>query len=361
MTAPLELRDLDRRHGARMLQIDAAAPIEADVTLRLARDPAFFAWPDAVFDDYAYVGGFRGGTLCAYGVVGFARGFTGGACDCFCYAGDARVLPEARGEAFTLRALSAAAAKIAARARIGYALVAHGNRPAERVMARVDAPGITFEPLTSFEAQSIVLLGRPAAPPGLHVRPARPDDADDLAVLMQRAYAERPFAPLVTADELRQDCARLPGFGLHRYLLAFRGRELVGALGLWDAGPVRRAIVLRYSPFGQLLRVAHGAVRVLSGAGAAPPRPGQPLLAVTATRVAVPSDDPRILRALLAAAVGAHIGRYHLLHIGFVGGEPLARATRGWLVHRMRSQLFALRVGGATLPRGRPYVDLRFL
>jgi hypothetical protein len=361
VSAPLRVERIDHRHGERMLAIDLACPIQADFTLLFDRSPSFFAWPDAVFDRFDYVGGFRDDTLVAYGMIGFVAGYTGGAGRDFCYAGDLRALPEARGEGFGVRCVEAACGFVPPEIRLGFALVKKGNREGARVVRAAGNAAVSFEPYTSFEAHALLLLRRAGPPARYRVRRAGPGDLPALAALMQRAYDGRPFAPVVTPGELAADIARLPGFDVDRYYLAFAEGELVGALGAWDMNPVRRTVVLRYPPRGRLLHLAYDAARLVLRAAPPLPPPGGALRALTTTRVAVPSDDPAVLRALLIAVHDENVGRYHLLYVGFAGDDPLRDATRGWLSQRLASDVHAIRVEGTALPAGRPYLDLRFI
>jgi hypothetical protein len=356
----LDVRRIDRTFGERMLEIDRACPIRADFTLFFDRAPDFFAWPDAVFERCDYVGGFERDRLAAFGLIGFTRGFTGGQGSEVCYAGDLRALTEVRGQRFAVRSVEKVAEFVSPDVRLGFALVKQGNRQGERVLSAVGTKEVVFEPLTSFETHSVLLHRRFTSPRHVRVRRAGNDDIPALAALMQRAFAGRLFAPIVTPDELRRDITRLPGFGIDRYYLAFAGSELVGALGAWDMAPVRRAVVLRYSPRGTLLRWGYQAWRVM-GRGAPLPVPGAALGAITTTRVAVPSGDPDVLRDLLCAVGDEHVGTHHLLHVGFVGDDPLRAATRGLLKQRLGLGVSVIRTRDAAIPTGRPYVDLRFL
>ena len=186
-----------------------------------------------------------------------------------------------------------------------------------------------------------------------------------MAALMRRAWSGRPFAPPAGEEELARDAARLPGFGLDRYYLAFDRDRLVGALGAWDGDALRRITILRDAGAAKALRCVHAAARRVLRSGAPLPAPGHSFRALTATRVAVPEGDPEVLRALLRAVCAEHVDRgYHVLHVAFAGHDPLRRATHGMLRHSFRSDLIVTAPPGkADLLRSGPlpFVDLRWL
>ena len=360
---PLDLRLLTFADGERMLAINRACPIVADFTFFFDRGPDFFLWPNAVFETYAYVGGFREGELVAYALFALAKGQLPSG-DLFSWSGDARVLPAFRGAGF-LEAAVRAVVDETPDSGIGLFLVKQGNLPAIRAIAGLSVPGVEISRLCEFRAVNLLLVRAVAGPRRYQVRRAAPEDAGRIAELLQRAWRGRPFAPPVDAEELLRDAERLPGFGLDRYYLAFDGDELVGALGAWDSDPVHRITVLRYSWRAQLLRAAYACARLVFRSAAPLPAPGGSFRTLTVTRLGVPGGDPAVLHDLLAAVHRDHLGRgYHMIHVGFAGDDPLEDGTRGFLRQTFRSDLLvstsaekaeALRKGPL------PYLDLRLI
>ncbi len=360
---PLELRVLDRANGEQMHELNRACPISADFVFFFDRTPDFFAWPDAVFESYVYVGGFRRDRLVAYALFALARGRVDGG-DRFAWSGDVRVLPEARGAGF-LEAAARSVAPTAPPPGIGVALIKQGNVAAARSVAGLHVPGVEISRLCEFNAVSLLLLRRPSGRGRFVVRRACLEDVPGMVSLMRRAWSGRPFAPPVGEEELVRDAARLPGFGLDRYYLAFHRSQLVGALGVWNGDALRRITILRDAGGARVLRAVHAIARRLLRSGTPLPAPGHSFRALTATRVAVPDGDPAILRDLLRAVCADHVDcGYHMLHVGFAGDDPLQRATDGLLRHSFRSDLIV------TTPPGRseslrsgplPFVDLRWL
>ncbi|MBI4511642.1 MAG: hypothetical protein HY698_18550 [Deltaproteobacteria bacterium] len=349
-----------------MREINRACPIRADFTFFFDRAPCFFGWPDAVFDRHLYLGGFRDDELCAYFLFGWARGYTGAGWGAFYYGGDARVLPSERGHRFTERAAAHAIAVDPRSLALGFCLVKRGNTSARQVMDRLAIPSIRVRRLCAFEAANVLVLRPLGEPRRCKVRRAQVEDLPAMAKLMARAYEGRLFAPACTDEDLSDDVRRLPGFSVGDFYLAHVGSELVGVMGAWDAGAVRRTTVLGFSPRGHAIRLAHRAARLWLRRSAPLPRPGESFRTVTTTRVAVPSGDPAILRDLLAVLHDDLLGTgVHMIHVGFAGDDPLRPAMKGIPFQSFVSDVDLLEWAEAP-PLGaaataRPYLDLRWI
>jgi hypothetical protein len=339
-TMPHVLEELDREANRELLAINRACPIEADFTFYFDRGADFFAWPDAVFDDYWYAGIRDAERLVGYCMAGHRHGWTGAEWGTWFYIGDARVLPRYRGHGLAQRAALNFKQINPERVRLGIALVKKGNAPAERIVRTADPTLFVRRKLCDFEVANFPLLFAPRAPTGVAVRQARWRDAEAVAALMRGAYERRLLAPRVDEGWIRRTWSR-PGLGPADHLVAERGGRLVGIVGLRDLAPMRRTRVLGYPWRAQLLRVVYGLLRHFPGAGAPPlPPPGEAFRSVTAVDVAVERNDPAVLRALLATAIPAYRARgYHLLHLGFAVGDSLRSATRGLPSQRFRSDI----------------------
>lgn len=339
-TAPPGLELLDRKANPEMVAINRQCPIEADFTFYFDRGSDFFAWPDAVFDDYWYAGIRADERLVGFCMAGHRQGWTGADWGTWFYVGDARILPQYRGHGLARQTAVKFEQITPERVRLGIALVKKGNAPADRIVRTADSTRFMRRTLCEFEVSNVPLLFKPRAPAGVAVRRARWSDAEAVVDLMRQAYDRRLLAPRVCAEWIRRTWDR-PGLGPDDHLVAERAGRLVGIVGLWDLAPMRRTRVLAYTWRADLLRLVHGLVRRLPDVGAPPlPPPGDAFRSITAVNVAVEEGDPAVLRALLAAAIPAYRDRgYHLLHLGFAAGDPLRSATDGLLTQRFRSDI----------------------
>src|SRR5512138_2973399 len=91
--AAVTTRPVGREDGPALLAINRACPIEANFTFFFDRAPDFFAWPDAVFDEYEYLGVYSEEQLVGYGLWGTLDGWVGDGWGSYMYGGDLRMLP----------------------------------------------------------------------------------------------------------------------------------------------------------------------------------------------------------------------------------------------------------------------------
>jgi hypothetical protein len=347
-----------------LLALSRACPLIADFTFFFDRAPDFFKWPDLVFEEHACFGTELNGALGSCVGVGWMRGWTGQGPGKFFNIGDARVRPELRGgrlaEKLALRTLDQLPDEIG----FGFWLVKKGNRPAARIAATMPPGRFRVRKILDFEAQNIVPFRRLSRPGFARVRRARLEDLPDMAELLASCYRNRLFAPMVTADGLAADLERLPGLPIEQYYVAERGGRLLGVLGAWDMTPFKRSVILRYTAWGQIQRAAHRLARMFFRDATSLPGIGEAFRSLSITRLAIADRNPAVLRDLLAAVIDDILGRgYHLVHIAFVGDDPLKKATRRTFAQRFLSELFintSPDAGGPDPLAGRidPYVDL---
>jgi hypothetical protein len=367
--AAVTVRPVGREDGAALLAINRACPIEANLTFFFDREPDFFAWPDAVFDEHQYLGLYSEEQLIGYGLVGVLDGWVGDGWGSFMYGGDLRILPGWRGAGLAKRIIREFIEGVPTGRRLGFMLVKDGNVAASELIEprRWDMPRMEHRILCKFEAGNVMLLRSVGKPRRCRVRRARTADLERMADLVQRVLKGRLFAPRYDAERLARDATRVPGLWLDHYFLAERDGRLVGMLAAWDEGPLRRTTLLDYDLTGQALRTAYRAASLVLRSAAPLPDPGESFRSLTATRVVVADRDPGVLEDLLRAVVNEHIGAgYHMLHVGFTGEDPLRAALKPFFVQRFRSQIYLAVERGAyktDLPPGHedPYIDLAII
>jgi S-adenosylmethionine-diacylglycerol 3-amino-3-carboxypropyl transferase len=359
----IQVGPVSRTEGDQLLAINRACPIEADFSLVFERSPEFFAWPDAIYDRYRYLGMRHEGRLVGYCMTGELGGWDGRAWGRMFYAGDARVLRAHRGGRLAEQGLRRALELVGPEVQVGFGLVKEGNQPAQRTVDTGHSEA--FELIDGFrlEVVNIPLLWR-LGRPSVTVRHVRRDDVEQLVSLHARANGGRLFALHVTAESIARDWER-SGLGLERWVVAERGGRLVGALAAWDQRAFHRTTVLRFSSRARMLSAVYAGARVALPHAAPMPEPGESLRTLTITRLAVDQGDVQVLRAMLARVVDEHLGRgYHLVQVGFAHGDPLRGATAGLFCQRFRSRVAIVRRRGSAWRNagsGPPMIDLAMI
>lgn len=207
-------------------------------------------------------------------------------------------------------------------------------------------------PLGDFAIRQIhLLLPRRRRRSGIRIRPASPADIAAIVRLLDEDSRRRPFGYVFTEAELRRRIARWPGLSSDAFLLAETDSgDLVGCVALWDATPVKRVLVRAYRGRMRHVRLAYAiAARSL---GRSPlPAPGGALRYQYLTHQAVPSNDPRILRALLEAACTIARGAgYHFLSVCAPRGHALDEAYHGFLTTDLAARIYLVTAPETPVP-----------
>ncbi len=360
-----ELRPVERTNLARLNAINRACPIEADFTVLFDRGDDFFAWPDAVYDQYQYIGAYFCGELVGYLMVGLFGGWTGADYGLCGYLGDARVLPRFRGKHLTHRMLNAIEAVVPSGLKMGMFIVKKGNVRAESLTASVQSAAYAHRRLGDLKVLNVPLLRLTTESTRFTVRNAQRQDLAAMAALFNDANRGKLFAPRMTADRLEQRIKGLAHLGLRHYWLAERRGRLVGMLAAWDMHPIHFTRVLGFSPKGHFLRLLYNSIAMLNSGAAPLPKPGGDLRALTLTYIAIEDQNPVVLRALLASVMRVNLRHgYHLLNLGFAGDDPLLEATEGFpLVQHFVSSLYCITPASEhrQASTGPVYVDLAMI
>lgn len=203
-----------------------------------------------------------------------------------------------------------------------------------------------FTPVGDFDIRSLHLL----LPRRLHrsafvVRRGEPADVPAIAHLLDADARRRPFGFVFSEGEVRRRLDAWPGLTVDSFYLAHDGvGNLVGCLALWDATPVKRLIVTAYRGAMRRVRLGHDLVAALIGRVRLP-APGERFRYRYVTHQAIPSDDPDVLHALLAAAYrDARAAGDHFISVCAPLGSPLEPAFRGFSKTDLRARLFLVRL-----------------
>ncbi len=157
---------------------------------------------------------------------------------------------------------------------------------------------------------------------------------------LERFSRRHQFAPRWTA-------AKMPA--ADRFQVAIAGGRVVGCVALWDQRAFKQVVVRGYDPALRFWRP------LLNRFGAALPRAGEPIALAHLAPLAVDGDEPRVLVALLRAALGAaRAAGLEFLSVGFAARHPLAGVARRSCPGReYASTLYAVEWGGPAAFDGR--------
>lgn len=205
--------------------------------------------------------------------------------------------------------------------------------------------------LREFDIRSLHLV-----PPRLHeraavsVRRATAGDIASIASLLDDDARRRPFGYRMSEFALQSRLASWPGLKIESFHVAESSRGLVGVVAPWDAAPVKQTVVVKYSGTFSRVRLLHDmAARSLRRPSL--PEPGGAFRYQYLTHLAVPSDDPRVLRALLASVYeSARRDNFHFLSACVPVGDPLKPAYRGYLATNIRAQLYLVTLADVPIP-----------
>jgi hypothetical protein len=152
-------------------------------------------------------------------------------------------------------------------------------------------------------------------------------------------------------QELRRRLATWPGLRIESFHVAEdRAGALVGVVAPWDASPVKQTVIESYGGTMVRVRAVHDvAARLLRRPLL--PKPGEPLAYRYLTHLAVPSEDPEILRALLESAYGeARRDGMHSLTACAPVNDRLDAAYDGFLRTDIRAGLYVVTLPDTPVP-----------
>jgi ribosomal protein S18 acetylase RimI-like enzyme len=293
-----------------LLDLAAACPMQADMTVCVRREPDFFALSRLQGERWKVgVAETPGGAIA--GCIGVAerRAHLWGTPTPTMYVSDLKVQPEFRGMgvADALSDYARSVCREVAPDILTLATALVGNRAIER---RAGGPrGMpVLGRFATVRLHSVFLL-RARQVPVASLRLMRADERDleEMTALWRRVAPGRQSS----------------------YWLARRASgALAGFMALWDQHQLKETQVLRYSWRAAAFRRAYNAAATLLGAPPLP-RAGTQLRYVSAFHTCIPPGAPEVLHALLVAAGNeARRGGYAFVNLGLDVRDPLQAAVR---------------------------------
>lgn len=350
------VRPAEPRDNAARCELFARVAMDSDLVVSVHRTPDFDALYRLQAKEWLSVVIELDGRIEGTATILVRDGYLDGAVRRVGYLGDLRLSPKLEGRMLLDRFFRPLLEE--ARDRLGCELfltaVIASNHRALRALTR-DTPRSKqngrprYTLAGDFDIRSLHLLlpRRAASLPGV-VRRATMHDLPALIRLLDEDARSRPFG-FVFSRDLERRLAAWPGFAIESFLLAESGGRLLGALALWDAAPVKRMVVREFR--GGMRRVRFGYDLIARLLGMPPlPAAGETLRYQYVTHQAIPSGDPRVLRALLTHAHRDLRGKGpQLIMTCAPHGSPLEPAYRGFQATNLPAKLFAV-----TLPELEP-------
>jgi|SRR5688500_3730880 hypothetical protein len=344
--------------NAARCELFARVAMESDLVLSVRRDPDFDALYRLQSEDWLSVVVELDGAVEGTGTIVVRDGYVGGAVRKVGYLGDLRLSPVLQGRLLLDRFYGTLLEDV--RARYGCELfltsVIATNERALRALTRPTsrsrrAGRPEYTAAGDFDIRSLhLLLPRRADGSDFRIRRATWNDLTVIAHLLDEDGRTRPFGFVFSETELARRLRAWPGFSIESFYVAEDAAgEIVGSIALWDAAPVKRMVVREYRGAMRRLRAGYNVAAAFLGRPGLPTRGGM-LRYQYVTHQAIKSNDPRVLRALLARA-HRDVRRtgYHFLSICAPHGSALEPAFRGFHATNLGARLFVVSLPGVDL------------
>jgi hypothetical protein len=321
--AGLILRRAVPADGPALEELVSAAPMGGAIRIGVCRGGDFFAGVRVQADEPEVWGAFEeGGRVVGVFSAGRRRVWLERE-QSVRVLGDLRIHPEYRRGTLLARGFRLLREQVFAPGEWAQTLVLESNRQALKLLT--SGRGGLPEYRAAGSYSSWLLPGqRVSGGDGIDVVRATQKDTPFMENLLGAAARRRSFSHLVDLRGLGG--AAWPDLRIEDFLVARRGGEVVGMMGLWDQSRFHEWRVAGYGRAMVLVRPFWNGWAGLTGGLALPPAGGR-LRMRKATAVACGGDDPTILRALLRRALG-EVDCAPLL-LGMSARDPLAAAVTG--------------------------------
>lgn len=337
----------------------AGVAMESDLALSVRRGPTFDALYALQSDEWESWVVEADGAVEGTGAILVRDGYLEGRPVRVGYLGDLRFSPRVQGRQLLDRFYATVLRGASERLRCDYfltAVIASNERALRALTVRTRRAERRGRPvytlLREFDIRSFhLVVPRRREKLRYTVRSATEGDLAAIAGCIDADARRRPFGYALGEAALRRRLARWPGLRPSSFLVAHDTRgAIVGCLAPWDATPVKRMVVAAYRGGMRHARLAHDLAAAMLDRPELPAE-GEALDYQYLTHVAVPSDDPTIMRALLQTAyAAARRDRRHCLSLFVPQGDPLAPAYRTYLATNLRARLYLVTLPGVAIP-----------
>jgi GNAT superfamily N-acetyltransferase len=325
---PVVIREAVEGDNEALLALTRSTPMAGSISLRIDRDPDFFALLRLRGEGKVYVA-VRGREVVGCISAALRIAYVSGVPETVAYVGDMKVHPRFSGTRIALRLIQMLEAHLrSVGIDLCFSVVADGN---QRVMplfeGRLGIP--RWASLGRFLVDELIpspFLGRSRQ----HgIESAEADDLPAITMLLDRFHRSRQFSPQLSKDDLARTLSGQREEPFSKMLVARNRGRIVATLSLHDTREVKRNVLIDASAS---LRCALALLRIAAAPlpGFRVPRIGAPLRVLYARFVACEEGHGQALQALVAMArAEAFRRRFTFLVIGLHERDPLRSLVRG--------------------------------
>lgn len=325
---PVVIREAVEGDNETLLALTRSTPMAGSISLRIDRDPDFFALLRLRGEGKVYVA-VRGREVIGCISAALRTAYVSGVPETVAYVGDMKVHPRFSGTRIALRLIQTLEAHLrSVGIDLCFSVVADGN---QRVMplfeGRLGIP--RWASLGRFLVDELIpspFLGRSRQ----HcIESAEAADLPAITMLLDRFQRSRQFAPQLSKDDLARTLSGQREEPFSKMLVARNRGSIVATLSLHDTREVKRNVVIDASAS---LRCALALLRIAAAplSGFRVPRIGEPLRVLYARFVACEEGHGQALQALVAMArAEAFRRRFTFLVIGLHEQDPLRSLVQG--------------------------------
>jgi ribosomal protein S18 acetylase RimI-like enzyme len=340
----IEIRPAGEADNQGLLALTRITPMAGTVSLRIDRDPDFFALLRLRGTSKVFVAA-RGPEVIGCLSVALRTAYIAGAPETIAYIGDMKVHPSFSGSLVAVRLVQALAADMRRSGiDLGFCVAANGNHRVMPLFAgRVGTP--RWVSLGRFLVNGLVPSPFQGSSKGYTLDSAQAADLPTIAALLDRFHRARQFAPQLQEDEITQILSAGLEQPFPRTFVARRGTKVVATLTLYNTGAVKRNVLLN-APGSLKLAFALLGVATRPFPGFPVPRMGQALRLLSVRYAACEDGHHAALEALLALArTRAFRHRFTFLMLGLHERDPLRSLVRAIPRFTFSSQGFATSLG----------------
>ncbi|HEY6341604.1 MAG TPA: GNAT family N-acetyltransferase [Bryobacteraceae bacterium] len=358
----IEIREASETDNEALLALTRATPMDGTISLRIDRDPDFFALLRLRGASRVFMAA-RGREVVGCISAALRTVYVGAVPETIAYVGDMKVHPKFSGSRVAVRVIQALEADLRANGiDVCVSVAAEGNRRAMPLFeGRLGLPRWTT--LGRFLVDQLLPTPFQGRSKHYRIETAQPADLAAIAALLDRFHRSRQFAPQLADIEIADTLSAGGTF------VARHGRQIVATLTVSDMGPMKRNVLLDAPAVmkGSLALLRFGTAP-LPGFVVPPlrgfivPKFGDALRLLSVRHAACDAGHQAALAALLRRArVETLRRRFTCLAVGLHEHDPLRSLVRGIPRFTFTSLAFVTSLGSSgrlkELTQGIPFED----